>query len=83
MSGIRPIEMNVHAALCEQTPTFILHIHFCMAELLCQISLLLRIILLIVITRTIYTMQITTNPTYPDSISSCGALEFIPYAISE
>ena len=34
MSGVRPIEMNIQAALCEQAPTVILYIHFCMAELL-------------------------------------------------
>ena len=34
MSGVRPIEMNIQAVLCEQAPTFILHIHFCTAELL-------------------------------------------------
>ena len=34
MSGVRPIEMNIQAALCEQAPTGSLYIHFCMAELL-------------------------------------------------
>ena len=34
MSGVRPIEMIVSAALSEQAPTVILNNHFCMAELL-------------------------------------------------
>ena len=34
MSGVRPIEMIVEAALSEQAPTDTLYNHFCMAELL-------------------------------------------------
>ena len=34
MSGIRPIEIIVHAALSEQAPTVILNNYFCMADLL-------------------------------------------------
>ena len=39
MSGVRPIEMNAQDVLSEQAPMDILHIHFCMAELL-QIALI-------------------------------------------
>ena len=38
MSGVRPIEMIVYAALSEQAPTVILYNHFCMAELLLEIT---------------------------------------------
>lgn len=34
MPGICPIEMMIQNALCEQAPTVILYIYFCMAELL-------------------------------------------------
>ena len=36
MSGVRPIEMNIQAALCEQAPTVILYNHFHMADYLCK-----------------------------------------------
>ena len=34
MSGVRPIEIIMHFALCEQAPTDNMHNYFCMAELL-------------------------------------------------
>ena len=38
MLGVRPIKLNIQNALCEQAPSSILYIQFCMSELLLQVT---------------------------------------------